>query len=175
MKNTLLASAIALAGVFGFAGAASAQSINTAEVELELHVPTSCFVGVVDSVISATFGVLAVDGGMHTPPGPVVETSSLAHACNADVPYTIEFSTGQNGITHVASADSIVPVRILQGDSGEVPFGTVANGEEFATVGTGYQEVTSYRVSFNDDGNGTLMPAPTPGDYSNVLTIEQMF
>lgn len=171
MKNTLLASAIAL--LLAAAGSASAQSINATEVELELHVPTACFIAVVDPVISATYGILEIEDGMVNHPGPVVETSFLAHGCNADVPYTIEFETSENGLTFVSSPDSSVPVRILQGDSGEVPFGTVANGEEFATVGTGYQEVTSYRVSFNDDGNGTLMPAPTPGDYSNVVTINQ--
>lgn len=164
MKNTLLASAIALAGVFGFAGAASAQSA-TAMTEINVTVDNSCSIETPESQIFGHLGLSNDGSGYVSGYG-----TSISVACNLGLPYSVETNAGANGVLTLDGQETggSLPVRVSLQDNG-APFGSISNGEELSSVGTGEPQSVGIDVDFNDDGSQMILPVPAADNYGGTL------
>lgn len=176
MRNTLLASAIApLLLAAGFASAGE----NTANVELEFTVESSCYLYADELVAASTDGFTGHGGGVMSAGTTGSGDVLMDFACNAGLPFTLETNADVGGMYELVgdSTGTTVPVRIVFNDAEELPFGSVANGEARSFVGTGQVEQMNVGVYFNEDASGTPQPLPAVDIYRSPtpLVITQTF
>lgn len=166
MRNTFLASAIALTLGLGAFGAASAQSASV-DVELELLMETQCSLAAARNFISAQ-----IDGVIdQTTTYAATESGYVDVLCNAELPFTVEVNTDEDGIIYMtgATTGAQVPVAIYQDVDAEQPWGSGSLAR--AGVGIGDWDTLDFQARFNEGPNQAWMPIPEADTYNTTLTF----
>lgn len=167
MKKHFLASLAFVAALGSFsASAASLSEQSTITVDV---VPFCSLTGPSDQVFNLTGG------------GFVQRVLYVQTFCNNGLPYTIETDTQSNAeiaLLHTNNGLSIPAFlrRQTAPMTYDAPWGSLANGEEWARIGTGGYENLMFRVDVNYDSiGGVFYNKPAVGTYSNTVNFTMIY
>lgn len=167
MKHNIITS-LAVAAALSTAAASAASVSNQSTITVDV-VPFCSLTGPSDQVFNLTSG------------GFSQRVLFVQTFCNRDLPYTLESDAAANGQVDLLDANSglTIPAFLRRQTAPmtyEAPWGSLANGEEWARVGTGGPENLMFRVDVNHDSlGGVQYNKPAIGTYTNTVNFTMVY
>lgn len=151
------------------AGSAHAATLN-ADMDITANVGASCaLAGPGDQYFQIDQAASA----------PTLDTL-VQVSCNLYLPYILETDAGPQGEVTLTDANTgkTLPVFLVRDTGGQAytsPWGTQANGEEWAGYGTGTWEIKRFRMMVNHApnyyGGGSSFALPSVGTYVQTVNF----
>lgn len=91
---------------------------------------------------------------------------SIDIECQAGLDFQVEVASAEaGGVIELEGPGGVLPVRMLQGTTGNMPWGKASNGEGMGGTGTGQPETMPVRAQLN------IQRVPPSGEYSGQLDM----
>lgn len=166
MKKTLLLSCL-LTVLVGTSSTAMADQVTDSGV-ITVNVQSGCDLFPVADVNLGDIGQIS----------ETMMSTGIGVICNDQLPYTLELSSEVGGYFPITDSNTgrTYKVQLLKPNQTEA-WGTIANGDELASIGTGQVQFHWAQVkwsnAYNDNGNGTagVWYRPEKGDYYGQVTV----
>lgn len=160
MKHSVKITAIA-ACLLGMAGLAQADSVSDSGL-VRVTVQGTCSIQPIsDKVLDMTGATM------------ISQSFPVLVLCSDQLPYTLALDTEAGGFFNVTDSNTNRTYQVKFTKDDNTGWGSVANGDEFVSAGTGQYQTHQFNVSFNADNAYTNKPQV--GSYVGAPTATLSF